>query len=197
MHRACNRQPASSGGSQPVRESTSRTSTWPAPVDSTDGEPERSESFAGTWHLPAILGLAIVGLGVASYLTVAHFAQAPLACSVNSVVDCASVTHSAYSQVGQTGIPISLGGMAWFLAVAALALATLRRRDDQPGWPSATLLILAVAGLAYVLYLVYVEIVRLHRICEWCTAVHLLVLAILLLTLLQAQRRADLASLPD
>jgi len=136
--------------------------------------------------LVALAAMAIVGIGIATYLTIVHYAGAPLACSTTGLINCAQVTSSAYSVIPGTQIPITIPGMAWFLVngiLAAVGLASAwqqraeprRLRAIQAGW--------AGLGLLVVLYLVYVEIVLIGRICEWCTAVHLLTLATFLVTL--------------
>jgi uncharacterized membrane protein len=97
----------------------------------------------------------------------------PLVCTIGGTVNCVSVTHSSYSVIPGTSIPISILGIVWFLISAGLALTALRQVHFA--W--------AAVGLLVVLYLVFVEIVVLHQICEWCTAVHLLVLLTFLLAL--------------
>ena len=127
---------------------------------------------------------AIIGLGISTYLTAAHYQDFSLACSTTGVIDCASVTHSGYSMVA--GIPVSLLGVLWFGSIAACSLVTLRATARAHWlWTQVTL---ALGGLAFVLYLVYAELVQLHRICEWCTGVHLLTLTVFLLTVVRVQR---------
>jgi len=125
------------------------------------------------WERPALLVMAAAGTLIAAYLTVTHISPVPLLCTVGSVVNCASVTHSAYSVIPGTTIPISILGIVWFVVSAALTLSS--RRALHLAW--------STIGLAVVLYLVYVEIVVLHQICEWCTVVHVLVIATFVVTL--------------
>ncbi|MHB8620266.1 MAG: vitamin K epoxide reductase family protein [Chloroflexota bacterium] len=153
-------------------------------------------SERANWHLVAILVLAIAGIGVAGYLTVAHFDNVPLACSINGIVDCTAVTHSAYSEFGSTSMPISAAGMLWFVIVGVAAGLALGPMGNSP-WLPVTLLVVSSGGTVYVLYLVYIEIVRLHRICEWCTGVHLMTLAIFLLAIVHLQKRAMASSWTD
>jgi uncharacterized membrane protein len=143
------------------------------------------------WELPALCAIAIAGLVISIYLTATHANAVPLVCTTGSVVNCSSVTHSAYSVIPGTSIPISVPGMAWFLTSAALAaIAWLRARSGRadPSWLRPLHLALASLALLAVLYLVYVEIVILHQICEWCTVVHLLVLASFVLALRRVQQ---------
>ncbi|MGH7722126.1 MAG: vitamin K epoxide reductase family protein [Candidatus Dormibacteria bacterium] len=122
------------------------------------------------------VGLAIIGVGVASYLTAVHYAGIPLVCSSSGVVDCAAVTGSAYSVVPGTSLPITIPGILWFVVSGALAGLAALRVHDEPGWLRPLHAGWALLGLLAALYLVYVEVVRLHRLCEWCTAVHVLIL---------------------
>jgi uncharacterized membrane protein len=125
--------------------------------------------------------LAVLGLGVAGYLTAVHYAHTALACSSTGTIDCAKVLSSAYSMIPGTSIPVTLPGMGFFLVSLALALAQLRRpfnyglRQAHAAW--------AGLGMLFVLYLVFVELVELRVICLWCTSVHVATLLTLLVTL--------------
>lgn len=144
-----------------------------------------------SWEPLALLVLAAAGLAIAAYLTATHANAVPLVCSVGSVVDCASVTHSAYSVIPGTTVPIAVPGIVWFLVSGLLALIAMqaaRSGHPEPGWLRRFDLIWAGLALAVVLYLVYIEIVVLHRICEWCTVIHLLVLATFVLALRRLQQ---------
>ena len=141
-------------------------------------------------ELSLLVLAAAAGLAIAAYLTTVHYANVPLACSVTSLVNCAQVTRSAYSVVPGTSVPITLPGMAWFLAVGGLAADGLRRSAAGLPEPRRFRLVhflVAVAGLLAVLYLVYAEVVVIRRICEWCTAVHVLALLSAILTLRRLQ----------
>jgi uncharacterized membrane protein len=143
------------------------------------------------WELPALIAIAVAGLAIAAYLTATHADAVPLVCTTGSVIDCASVTHSAYSVIPGTSIPISIPGMVWFvvsLLISVTAVLAVRTQRPEPGWLRPFHLVWAALALIVVLYLVYVEIVVLHRICEWCTVVHLLVLATFVFTLRRLQQ---------
>jgi uncharacterized membrane protein len=125
--------------------------------------------------------LAVLGLGVAGYLTSVHYAHTPLACSSSGTIDCAKVLSSVYSLVPGTSIPVTLPGIGFFLISLALALAQLWRpfnyglRQAHAAW--------AGLGMLTVLYLVFVELVELRVICLWCTSFHVIILITLLMTL--------------
>ncbi len=129
-----------------------------------------------------LLLLAFIGVGISIYLTAVHYENAPLICSNSGLVDCARVLSSAFSVVPGTGVPISVPGLLWCLAIGVLAIVRLRS-SPLPRWLNVAQFLWSLAGMLTVLYLVYVEIVLLHTICAWCTALHVLILLIFLVTL--------------
>lgn len=135
----------------------------------------------------ALLILSLVGIGIAIYLTAVHYENVPLICSSSGLVDCARVLSSSYSVVPGTTIPIAVPGLVWSVISAALAIIGLRLQPT-PRWLHITQFALPLAGMLVVLYLVYVEIVRLHTICAWCTGLHVVILAMFLITLVQLQQ---------
>jgi len=128
-----------------------------------------------------------VGIGIAIYLTAVHYENAPLICSSSGIVDCARVLSSSYSVVPGTTVPIAVPGLAWAVIGAALAITGLRLQP-VPHWLRIAQFALSLSGMLVVLYLVYVEIVRLHTICAWCTGLHVIILAMFLITLVQLQQ---------
>ena len=80
------------------------------------------------------------------------------------------------------GLPWSLGGIVWFTISGALALVVLLR-TPEPDWLHPIQLGWALLGLAVALYLIGVEVVQVDKICLWCSALHVLIVSTLLLTL--------------
>jgi uncharacterized membrane protein len=100
---------------------------------------------------------ALVGLAIASYLTVAHYAGADPVCAVAH--GCATVQKSAYSELA--GVPVALLGLLGYVAIlASLAGDGERARTATAG--------LAFAGFGFSAWLTYVEVAELHAICIWC-----------------------------
>ncbi|MGH8988617.1 MAG: vitamin K epoxide reductase family protein [Acidimicrobiales bacterium] len=122
------------------------------------------------WRPAAALLLSLAGLGVSTYLTVAHFAHVPLACSDNGIVNCERVTHSPQSYV--FGIPVAFLGLLFFVAMSAINLPRAWRAADRR--LHLLRLAMGVVGMGFVLYLVAAELVIIRNICIWCTSVHLL-----------------------
>ena len=135
-----------------------------------------------------LLVLSLLGAGIAIYLTLVHYENAPLVCSASGLVDCARVLSSSFSVVPGTSVPVTVPGLVWCLVSATLAIAGLSRAMElQQRRINVVQFAWSLSGLLAVLYLVYVEIVRLHTICAWCTGFHILILFMFLVTLLQVQ----------
>ena len=137
----------------------------------------------GARHLPLIQALlSVAGAGISVYLTVVHYASVPLVCSANGIVNCERVLTSQYSGVG--GVPISVAGLAWFGVSGALALLALARASE-PEWLQPLQVGWSLLGLLTVLYLVGVEVLALGVLCAWCTSLHVLIIALLALSILR------------
>lgn len=144
----------------------------------------------------AIVLMAVVGVGIAIYLTAVHYAHVPLVCSTSGAIDCGPVLKSEFSVVPGTQLPITIPGLLWFVVSGGLAgVALVRALRDRPEPDRLRLaqLLWSAAGLLFVLYLVYAELVRLRHICAWCTGIHVLTL----LTFLVALVRWQNGSLPE
>jgi uncharacterized membrane protein len=116
--------------------------------------------------------LALAGLGVSIFLTIAHYtSSAILICSEKGLVNCAAVTTSPESIV--FGIfPVAVLGLAFYVLMAAITSPWAWRAN----WPMVRWARLGsvVVGMVFVLYLVYTELITLNAICLWCTSVHVI-----------------------
>ena len=71
------------------------------------------------WLQAASLGLSLVAVGVASYLTVTHYTDpAALACPDTGIVNCTLVTTSSWSVV--LGVPLAVLGLVWAVVMTGL-----------------------------------------------------------------------------
>jgi uncharacterized membrane protein len=107
----------------------------------------------------ASAAVAAVGLAVAAYLTVVHYAGATPVCAVTH--GCEVVQQSAYAELA--GVPVALLGLLGYAAI----LGTLVRDDEAARTASA---FLALAGFGFSAWLTWVEVTRLDAICSWCVA---------------------------
>jgi uncharacterized membrane protein len=123
-------------------------------------------------QLAAIL-VSVAGIAVSIYLTMLHYAGVVPACPASGPINCEAVLSSRYALIAGTSIPTSAAGIVWFAISAGLW-------TRAPGWGHVAW---ALVGLATVVYLLFVEIVLLGAICLWCTAVHALVVILVLISL--------------
>ncbi len=123
-------------------------------------------------QLAAIL-VSVAGIAVSIYLTMLHYAGVVPACPASGPINCEAVLSSRYALIAGTSIPASAAGIVWFAISAGLS-------TRAPGWGQVAW---ALIGLATVVYLLFVEIVLLGAICLWCTAVHALVVILVLIAL--------------
>lgn len=123
----------------------------------------------------AASALAVIGLGLSIYLTVAHYGHSTvLACPDKGAVNCVKVTTSSYAV--QHGVPLAVLGLGFFVASLALNLPPIWIRPI-PLVRSARLAV-AAAGAAAAVWLVWVELFRLDAICLYCTGVHIVAVAL-------------------
>ena len=101
--------------------------------------------------------VALIGLGIASYLTVVHYAGGSPVCAIAH--GCEKVQRSDYAKIA--GVPVALLGVGGYLAL----LATLVR--DGENWRTAGAFS-SLAGVGFSLWLTWVEVGILDAICIWC-----------------------------
>lgn len=123
--------------------------------------------------------LSVTGLLIAGYLTLLHYdSNVPLVCSGGAFVNCEQVLTSSSAFVA--GIPVAVLGVVWFVVEVVLALLSARASNGrEPAWLRAAGFAWVLTGTASVLWLVYQEFGVIGKICAWCTAVHVIILALL------------------
>ncbi len=143
-------------------------------------------------------GLAAAGLLIAAYLTLLHYdTSVPLVCGSGrgSVVNCERVLDSPSSVV--LGVPVAAWGLLWFVVALGVAVVALRAGESGAS-PSLRVaaFVWALVGTLSVLWLVYQEVGVVGKICAWCTAVHVLVLAMLVVEVRSYPLRAAVRPSP-
>ena len=134
---------------------------------------------APRWASPVALVLTVLGVGVAIYLTIAHYdTHVSLSCPDTGVVNCEKVTTSAQSKL--FGIPVAVLGLAYFVAMIPWQLPVAWRSADSR--VRFGRLLYCASGIAFVVYLVYAEAVIIKNICLWCTSVHVITLLLFVVT---------------
>jgi uncharacterized membrane protein len=151
--------------------------------------PSSRQSGAPAWAAPVNLALTAIGIGLATYLTIAHYdTHVTLACASKGAINCEAVTHSAQSKL--FGIPVALLGLVYFVGMVPWQLPAAWRSAD----PRIKIgrLLYGGSGIAFVCYLVYAEAVIIKKICLWCTGVHAITLVLFVVTVF-----ATALSIPD
>lgn len=122
--------------------------------------------------------LSVCGLGLSAYLTYEHYvllsgASQGTFCDLSETLSCSGVNTSSYSEM--FNVPVSVFGALWFVFFLFMCFAALKKN----GLNIALNLIWAAFGFGFVFYLVYAEFM-LRTICLLCTAVHIILLIILI-----------------
>ncbi len=130
------------------------------------------------------LVLTTLGLAIAAYLTLLHYdTSIPLVCGRGTIVDCETVLSSPSSTV--LGAPVALWGLLWFGVAFVLGVLTARAPGSGRSGLRTAGLAWTLIGTGAVLWLVYQEIGVIGKICAWCTAIHVLVLTLLVVQVLE------------
>nr|BAL58773.1 hypothetical conserved protein [Candidatus Acetothermum autotrophicum] len=131
------------------------------------------------WRLWGITGLALIGVGVASYLTYEKFTGGGLICLGGSQ-GCEIVQNSPYSQIGP--IPVATLGLVGYLIFLVVTALQMRASSVESRRLLAGLNFgLALGAFLYSLYLTYLELFVIYAICTWCVISALVVTLILIL----------------
>lgn len=132
-----------------------------------------------------LLAFALVGLvaaGASSYVHYKLLTQPDYSsvCDINTTWSCTQAYLSSYGSFA--GVPVAIGGMAFFVLVLLLAgvggSATSRIRESAPGYIFA----LSTIGLAFVLYLAWASFFVLRIRCVLCLTTYAAVIAIFIVS---------------
>ena len=105
----------------------------------------------------ASIVVAVIGLGIATYLTVVHYAGEAPVCAIAH--GCATVQKSDYAKLA--GVPVAVLGVIGYVSILASLI-----RDDETSRTAAAFF--SVVGLGFSAWLTYVEVGKLDAICIWC-----------------------------
>jgi uncharacterized membrane protein len=164
--------------------------TLAVPVREADAEVRSSRE--ARWVGLSAFALSLIGVGLSTYMTIAHFTEATiLACSGSGELSCTAVTTSAQSRV--LGVPVALLGLGYFVVMSVLLSPPVWRRGAR--WLELYRTALAGAGMVFVFWLIAAELLIIGHVCLWCTGVHVVMIALVLVLsrapLTQLGLRAD------
>ena len=118
--------------------------------------------------------LALAGIFVSLYLLFYKLGIiGELSCSVGS---CETVNTSKWAKF--LGLPVAAWGVAWYVAMFALAIVSTGEKYAESAGVSAVLLLMAGSGFLFSAYLTYLELFVIHAICQWCVISAVIVTAI-------------------
>jgi uncharacterized membrane protein len=127
----------------------------------------------------AMIVIAVIGLGVASYLTYVHYSGEPPLCSTTHNT-CLKVQTSVYSTLA--GVPVALIGLIGYIAILG---SLLLRESEESRFATMTL---TVVGFGFSAYLTYRELFSLHEICEWCVSSAIMMTVLVCLAIFRFMR---------
>jgi uncharacterized membrane protein len=128
---------------------------------------------------------AILGAADALYLLIYKLTGNSNMCLGNG--GCHNVNFSPYSVV--YGIPVSVFGMAAYLAILSILLLESRLKIAEENGPLAIFGI-SLVGLAFTVYLTYLELYVIHAICPFCVASAVLITLIFLLAIIRLVKQS-------
>lgn len=112
-------------------------------------------------HLRTAVGvLALLGMGIAGYLTYLHYADGSPYCIAGGS-GCERVQESEYATL--VGIPVAVLGLVGYTALLATSLV----RGPVAAAAGAGI---ALAGAAFSAWLLYAQVALIDAICQWCVA---------------------------
>ena len=127
------------------------------------------------------VGLALVGVGVATYIAIADAGGGAPACLAGGH-GCATVASSRYSHLA--GVNVAVLGIVGYVALLAAALA----RGDLARFGGFAV---ALVGFGFCAYLTYLELFVIDAICHWCVASAVLMTLLLAVNAARAFRYAQ------
>ena len=118
----------------------------------------------------AAIAVALIGLGIATYLTIVHYTGGAPVCAIAH--GCETVQKSDYSKLG--GVPVAVLGLLGYIGILAALI-----RDDENSRSIAAFL--SIVGFGFSAWLTYTEIALINAICIWCvgSAICMTILAVL------------------
>lgn len=127
--------------------------------------------------------VALCGIGVAGYLTWAHFQHSQVVCVAGG--GCEAVQKSSYSEVA--GAPVALLGLVSYCVILGLIAW------DAP-WARLGAATLALVGLLFSAYLLVVQLFVIDAVCVWCATNDVLIApALAVLTALRLRGEPEAA----
>jgi len=146
------------------------------------GQPLTSGS--GWFHL-AIPVLAVIGLGVAIYLTVIEVTSIPAICG--PIGDCNTVQQSPYSRVFGL-IPVGVLGALGYLGILGAWLWGKFSSGKMAAYMPLAIFGMGIFGTLFSVYLTYLELFVIKAVCIWCLSSAVIITLLMLVSLPSASQ---------
>jgi uncharacterized membrane protein len=104
--------------------------------------------------------IAVLGIGVATYITIADSGGGAPACLAGGG-GCETVAGSSYSHI--LGINVAVFGIVGYVLLVAAAVL----RGDAARMAGFGI---SLAGFGFSVYLTYLELFKIEAICQWCVS---------------------------
>jgi uncharacterized membrane protein len=124
----------------------------------------------------AAAAIATVGIGVATYITIADSGGGAPACLAGGH-GCATVANSQYSHIA--GVNVAVFGIVGYVLLLAAA-ATPGDAGRFGGF------VVALIGFGFSAYLTFLELFVIEAICQWCVASAVLMALLLIVNATRA-----------
>lgn len=140
---------------------------------------QRAQARVKPWHQWAVPALAVIGLGVAAYMSYVEVTQTEAVCG--PIGDCNTVQHSSYALLFGF-LPIGVFGIFGYLLVGLAWVASYFGTPDIRHYGSLALWGLALFGTLFSVYLTFLEPFVIGASCAWCLSSALAMTTLLYVT---------------
>lgn len=127
-----------------------------------------------------VAAFALAGIFLALYLLLYKLGMiGELTCSIGS---CETVNTSKWATF--LGLPVAGWGVAFYIGMFVLAMASMQLRFAASRTVSAVMLAVTASGLLFSAYLTWIELFVIHAICQWCVVSAVIVFCMFVIALL-------------
>ncbi len=148
---------------------------------------QRASSRAA-WLDYAMPVLALIGLGVAGYLTYVETQSVSAVCG--PIGDCNSVQTSPYAKVLGV-LPVGLLGAFGYIAILVVWFYGRFRSDRLSEYAPLAIFGMTFFGTLYSLYLTFLEVFVIKAVCIWCLSSAVIITLLMLLSLNPAMQSLE------
>ena len=132
--------------------------------------------------------LALIGLGVAGYLTYVETQSVSAVCG--PIGDCNSVQTSPYAKVLGV-LPVGLLGAFGYIAILVVWFYGRFRSDRLSEYAPLAIFGMTFFGTLYSLYLTFIELFVIKAVCIWCLSSTVIITLLMLLSLNPAMQSLE------